>query len=183
MKTLNEFLKEHRACTNLYEFAKDLTLEQFYLTCPRGDWLVWLFKQLQPTKKNELRLAAAHCANTVRHLMTDKRSTDVIDWIINNNGEKPPLKLIKDAAAAAANSYAAYTAYASAADTANAADTAAAAAAYAAAATGYSYTAIGYTYADADTDTDDAAAREENQRQTAKICREILPLPMWGEVE
>lgn len=30
-KTLNEFLKKHQACEDGYQFAKDLTLEQFLL--------------------------------------------------------------------------------------------------------------------------------------------------------
>jgi hypothetical protein len=171
MTTLNEFLKEKNANTYLYEFAKDLTLEQFHTTCPRGDWLLWLFKQLQPTKKNELRLAAAHCANTVRPSMKDKRSTDIIDYIIKNNGKKPPLKLIQGAAAA----YAA-TGYAEASFAASASSFAASSSVYAAA----DAAAAADAYADANAYA--YAAKKENQELTAKICKEILPLPIWGEL-
>ena len=146
---LATLLNNHDAKNELYEFSKNLTLQEFYETCPRGDWMLQILTLTHPTKKNELRLAAAHCANTVRHLMADKRSTDVIDYIINNNGEKPPLKLIKNAAYAAyaangyyaaatdaayADSAAAYDAAAYAADAADAASASAAAAADAAAA-------------------------------------------------
>ena len=176
---LNEFLKENKACEEGYIFAKDLTLEQFYLTCPRGDWMLWLFEKMQPTKKNELRLAAAHCANTVRFLMTDKRSTDVVDYIIDNNGAKPPLGLIKAAAYAADAASGAYVNYAASdaayaangydGDTSDASD-AYLTYAYYAAASDAAYAAEGYA---------GDAAKKENQNQTAKICREILKFEIW----
>ena len=183
MKTLNEFLINNNATACLYEFAKDLTLKDFCETCQRGDWMLWLFENLQPTKRNKLRLAGAHSANTVRSLMKDKRSIKVIDWIINNNGKKPPLKLMKDAEEAAntADAYAdtAATGYSSIyADAAHAAaaiyymDIYCVAVAAADAADAYGFpTTVGYT------------AREENQRQTADICRQYLPLKLWGEIK
>lgn len=71
MKTLEQFLKHHNACSDGYKFAKDLTLEQFLSTCQRGDWILWLFAKTNPSSIREITLAAGHCANTVRHLMED----------------------------------------------------------------------------------------------------------------
>ena len=99
---LGKFLKEHDAGLNLYYFAKDLTLKQFHATCQNGGQMLWLHKKMCPEKANERRLAAAHCANTARHYLKDKRSTDAIDWIIENNGKEPP-KNMKKAAFYAAN--------------------------------------------------------------------------------
>ena len=82
MKTLKTFLKKHNACSDSSEFAKDLTLEQFLATCERGDWILWLFARTNPESLRELTLAKAHCANTVRHLMTDERSVEAVDVAI-----------------------------------------------------------------------------------------------------
>jgi len=82
MKTLKTFLEKHNACLNSFEFAKDLTLEQFLATCERGDWILWLFAKTNPESLRELTQAKAHCANTVRHLMTDERSVKAVDVAI-----------------------------------------------------------------------------------------------------
>ena len=81
-KTLKEFLKKHDACEDGYEFAKDLTLEEFLNTCERGDWILWLFVRTNPDSLKELTLAKGHCANTVRHLMKDERSIKAVDTAI-----------------------------------------------------------------------------------------------------
>ena len=78
-ETLKQFLKDHNACPEGYYFAKDLTLEQFLNTCNRGDWILWLFKKMQPLKDREIVLAGGHCVNTVRHLMKDECSTKAVD--------------------------------------------------------------------------------------------------------
>jgi hypothetical protein len=94
--------------------------------------------------------------------MTDKRSTDVVDYIIDNNGAKPPLELVEKAYAASNTAaYASYATYA-ASDAASGSYVthAAADAADAAAAEGYD-------------------AKEKNRNQTADICRQYLPLKMW----
>jgi hypothetical protein len=46
--------------------------------CGRGNWLLWIAAGLEVDRKLLVK-AAALCASTVRHLMTDKRSTDAID--------------------------------------------------------------------------------------------------------
>jgi hypothetical protein len=160
--TFTEYLKIINACSNAIEWAESKTIEEVVATCHRGDWLLWLANKcdigLQP-----LTLAKGHCANTVRHLMNDRRSLKAIDTAIAF-GEGRATREELDLAAAAA-----YAAAAAAADAAVAAAVAADVAAdayYAAAAAAY-YAA----YADVAADT---AARDANRLQTADICRQYI---------
>ena len=164
MKTLKEFLEKNRACRDGFDFAKDLTLEKFLSTCHRGDWILWLFARVNPKSFRELTLAKGHCANTVRELMKDERSTRAVDVAIafgEGNATREELDAASAAAAYAADAYAAASAAA-----AYAAASAADAAAYAAAA---------YAASDA------VAARKQNQKLTADICRKYLPLEIWNQ--
>ena len=183
MKTLKEFLEKHDACDAGYEFAKDLTLKQFLETCPRGDWILWLFRRSNPRDRKLRVLVAAHCANTVRHLMKDERSTKAVDTAIAYGEGRSTIELLDvaaaaadaaaDAAAADAYAYAAAAdadAYAAATATAAAADADATAAAYAAATAAAAD--VAYAYADAE--------RKKNRKQTADICREYLPIELWN---
>ena len=149
MKTLKEFLIQKNACSRGFDFAKDLTLEQFLNTCDQGDWILWLFARMNPDCLRELTLAKAHCANTVRHLMKDERSIKAVDVAIAFGEGKVTRTELDDAADAA---FAAYAAYAGAAASAAAAADAAAAdaadaafAAYAASACAVAYYAAAYT--------------------------------------
>jgi hypothetical protein len=185
-KTLKEFLEKNHACKNGFDFAKNLTLEEFLSTCHRGDWILWLFVRMNPNSLRELTLAKGHCANTVRELMKDKRSTRAVDVAIAFGEGKATTEELDaayaDAATAeAATAYAAYaeaaTAYAAYAYAAYAA-TYAAAATYADAATAYAATYAATAYA---TYAADALAKKENQKLTADICRKYLPLEIWNQ--
>ena len=167
MKTLKEFLIKTKACRDGFDFAKDLTLEQFFKTCERGDWILWLFSRINPEDLRVLTLAKGHCANTVRHLMKDPRSIKAVDVAIAF-GEFKATKEDLDAAAADA-----YAADAYAADAAAYAADAAYAGAYAAAAAAARAAARAGAYAD---------ARKENQKLTADICRKYLPLEIWDQL-
>jgi len=81
-KTLKEFLEKNHACKEYFDFAKDLTLEEFLNTCERGDWILWLFARMNQNSLRELTLAKGHCANTVREFMEDERSTRAVDVAI-----------------------------------------------------------------------------------------------------
>jgi len=178
MKTLKEFLEKNQACKNGFDFAKDLTLEQFLNTCERGDWILWLFVRMNPDSLRELTLAKGHCANTVRELMKDKRSTRAVDVAIAFGEGKATRKELDDAAGDAdAAAYAAAYAYAAAADAAVYAD----AAADAAAAAGDAYAAADEAAAFVADAAGRAAARKQNQKQTANICKKYLPLEIWNE--
>lgn len=171
--TLKKFLEEHYACEqghkDLYDFAKDLTLEQFFKKCERGDWILCLFQKTNPESLKELTLAKGHCANTVRHLMRDERSVKAVDVAIAFGEGKATKKELDNAS---------YNAYA-AADGHFAAHSAAAA---------------GYTNSDSSRYAADdaaayaaavhsatAAAKKKNQQQTADICRKYLPLEIWDQ--
>jgi len=187
-KTLKEFLEKNNACKGGYLFAKDLTLEEFLATCPRGDWILWLFVKSNPDSLKELTLAKGHCANTVRHLMEDERSLRAVDVAIAFGEGKATKKELDSASAASAAAsdaafaasdtadaaaYAASAAYtadaaAYAADAANAASAASAAASDAASA------------ADAASGDSTSPTYEQNQMETADICRKYLPLQIWN---
>lgn len=148
MKTFKQYLELLSACKNAIEWAGDKTIEQVVADCHRGDWLLWLAKEcgveLQP-----LTLAKGHCANTVRHLMTDERSMNAVDVAIafgEGRATRDELDAAYTAACAASADAAAAAYYASAS---------AAAAAYSAASA-----------------TDAAAA--VNQQQSADICRKYI---------
>jgi hypothetical protein len=166
------------------------SFEQAWNDCPRGDWMLWIAKRLAVDPR-VLTKAKALCANTVRHLMTDKRSTAAVDAaLLYADGKITEEELQKYACAAAAAADAAYSyadaadayAAANAADANAAADDAAAAADDAnAAAAAYAANAAAYAAADADAAAAAAAnyyaanaARAANRKETAKICREIL---------
>ena len=201
MKTLKEFLEKNGACKDGFDFAKDLTLEQFLKTCQRGDWILWLFARINPSSLLELTLAKAHCANTVRHLMKDARSIKAVDVAIAFGEGRATREELDAAFASASNAanaaydyatsnaanaaYVAYAAYAAsfAANVANvayayatyAASNASNAAAYAAEeliAPAYANVANAAYFAN--------VARVENRKQTADICRKYLPLEIWN---
>ena len=152
MKTFKQYLESLKACPDAIEWAGDKPIEQVVAECHRGDWLLWLANrcgvELQP-----LTLAKAHCANTVRHLMTDERSVKAVDVAIafgEGRATRDELDTYAaDAADAAAASVAAAVAYAAAA-----------------------YTAATYAYADAAYTA--ATAADANQQQTADICRKYI---------
>ena len=138
------------ACPGALDWIEDnniKSLEEAWEKCQRGDWMLWLYTRLHPENIRERVLAAGHCANTVRHLMTDKRSIAAVDAAIAfGEGKITEKELEKTCKAAFVAASAAYT-YASAA-AAYAADTATYVAAY--------------------------DNKKENQLKKANICREYL---------
>ena len=156
---MKELLLKLRACKEAVEWAGDKTAKEIIDTCHRGDWLLWLADKLKVDDR-PFTLAKGHCANTVRHLMKDKRSIKAVDAAIAYGNGEVSKEELKDAALAAyyaAYSDSSYAAYAAAYYAASYA-----ASAYAASA---SYAA---SYASA------AADRKSNQLETADICRKYL---------
>jgi hypothetical protein len=204
MKTLKEFLIKNHAYEDGFDFAKDLTLEEFLNTCQRGDWILWLFVRMNPESLRELILAKGHCANTVRELMKGERSLNAVDVAIafgEGKATREELNAAADAAfafAAAADAAAfafpaaSDAAFAAASDAAYAAFAAASAAAFAASAAAYAAfaaSAAAFAASDAAFAASDAAAayaasdaaKKENQKLTADICRKYLPLEIWNQ--
>jgi hypothetical protein len=155
MKTFKILLKEIDACSEAKEWAGDMTIEEIVQKCYRGDWLLWLAARVG-VESRPLTLAKGYCANTVRHLMEDERSVQAVDAAIaygegKIGRDKLDVAYASDAAVAyaAADAYSAAAAYASCAHDVYAS----AAAAYASAADNN---------------------KEQNQLQTANICRKYI---------
>ena len=110
MKTI---LKNLKACDKAIEWVEDKTIEEAVNECPRGDWTLWLAQGLKADVRL-ITLAKGHCANTVRHLMKDKRSIKAVDTAIAFGSGEATIEELMDAhggAASAASAYDASCAY------------------------------------------------------------------------
>ena len=180
---MKELLDKFGACREAREWVGDMSLQEAWDSCERGDWMLWLYSHMYPENIRELTLAKGHCANTVRELITDTRSLAAIDAAIAFGNSEITIDELKTAsddahyAAADASASAAYTAShaASAAYTASyaASDAYTTAAASASAAYTAAYTAASFAASFA------AAAKDSkyaNQKITADICRKYLTI-------
>ena len=171
---MKELLIKLNACDEAIEWAGDRTIEEIVKDCDRGDWLLWLAKkigiELQP-----LTLAKAHCANTVRHLMENERSIKAVDIAIAFGEGRATMEELNNAADAADAAYDAvfYAATLYAAYFADAAIVGDASYAAYAAATAAAY-AAGDAAGDAAYTTAASAAKKQNQKETAEICRKYI---------
>jgi len=112
--TFKELLIKLNACEEAREWAGDMPIEEIVSTCRRGDWLLWLAEKVDVDLRLRT-LAKGHCANTVRHLMTDERSIKAVDVAIafgEGKATREELDAAAYAAYAAAAAYAAYDAVA-----------------------------------------------------------------------
>jgi hypothetical protein len=168
---MKELLIKLNACDEAIEWAGDRTIEEIVKDCDRGDWLLWLAKKID-IELQPLTLAKGHCANTVRHLMENERSIKAVDMAIAFGEGKATMKELNNAANAAADAaydavFYAATLYATiVADAAIVGD--ASYAAYAAA------TAAACAAGDAAYTTAAYAAKKQNQKETAEICRKYI---------
>lgn len=179
MKTLKDLLIGLNACKPAIEWAGDKTIEEVVETCHKGDWLLCLAQKVDIGIR-PLTLAKGHCANTVRHLMKDKRSLKAVDIAIAFGEGKATMEELDDANFAAAGaSYAADSArasYTSLLSATNAVDRAAytyaaRAADYTAWAASAAHNASYAAYYDAHTAYE---ALVKNEMQTADICRKYI---------
>jgi hypothetical protein len=186
-KQFQQKLIELDACQEAREWAEGKSWEEVYNTCHRGDWLLWLAEK-QGVDKPLLILVGGHCANTVRHLMTDPRSTHAVDTAIaygEGRARKDELKKARGAAVAAAwaAAWAATDAAAVAAAWAAAwaaTDAAAVAAAWAAARAAAWAAERAAAWAVAGAAAVAAAADVANQQATADIVRKYIPIEKFG---
>ena len=75
-------IERFNPCEDALEFRKKYkTFRVAWNNCPRGDWMLWLAEKLQVDRRL-LVLTGGHCANTVRHLMGNERSTKGVDACI-----------------------------------------------------------------------------------------------------
>ena len=183
MKTKTE-IEKFNPCREALKFREKFTsFKDAWDNCPRGDWMLWIAQKLEVDQR-KLTLAKALCAETVIHLMKDKRSIKAIEVAkAYSKGEVGENELKAAYACADAAAYAADAAYA--VDDDSAAPYAASyAASYVAADTGASYVAayVAAVYNAVDID-DDPDAKKENQKQTADICREILTEEVMSKIQ
>ena len=111
-------ISRFKPCKESIEFRSNYQdFKSAWENCPRGDWMLWIAKRLN-VDLLKLITAKALCANTVRHLMKDERSTNAIDVAIlfgQNKATKEELDAANAAYDAATAAYDAATAYAAAA--------------------------------------------------------------------
>ena len=75
-------IEKFNACKESIVFRKNYPdFKSAWENCPRGDWMLWIAKKLN-VDLLKLTTAKALCANTVRNLMKDERSTKAIDVAI-----------------------------------------------------------------------------------------------------
>jgi len=156
---MKELLIKLNACPPAIDWAGDKSWEEIYKTCHRGDWLLWLFEEVNPADVRLRVLVAGHCANTVRHLMKHQISRDAVDGAIafgEGKIDEDTLDKLARAARAARAYYAHYAAYYAAAATATAANAATATAANA------------------------SDNPEANQLETANIVRKLIPIEKFN---
>jgi hypothetical protein len=176
---MKEKLIQLDACEQALEWAGGKTWEEIYNTCHRGDWLLWLFARTNPGDFRLLTLAKAHCANTVRHLIMDKRSTNAVDVAIAFGEGRATIKEFNDAASDAKDAAAYHAAYdASTYAAAYAASSVAAACAFATSSVAASVAATACVSAAGVAGAVDA--KKENQKLTADVCRKYLPIKIWN---
>lgn len=85
---MNEFLKSIGADEEFCIWTVGKSWQEIFQTCHRGDWLLWLYSKTNSEDLRRITLAKAHCANTVRHLMKDKRSKNAVDVAIKYGNYK-----------------------------------------------------------------------------------------------
>ena len=177
MKTIEELLTKLGACEEARNWAKGKTFEEVYTTCERGDWLCWLFARTNREDVQLLTLVKGHQANTVRHLITDKRSVNAIDTAIAFGEGRASREELSEAARAAYHAARAAVATASYAASAAAASAAVVTASYAASAAAASAARATARYAaEAADDAAVEAAEQANQQLTADIFRKYISI-------
>lgn len=65
----------------MIDWADGKNIEEIYITCHRGDWLLHLLK-VKSSDNRLMSLVSGHMLNTTRHLMTSE-SIEYIDSLIS----------------------------------------------------------------------------------------------------
>ena len=82
MKTLSELLIELKSFDSDIDFVHDKTIEEFVADCPRGEWLLWLGKQIAIDRK-KLIIACARCVTTVEYLIEQFEHTATAEELMS----------------------------------------------------------------------------------------------------
>ena len=171
MTKLKKFLIKNKAGLEVLDYAKNMTLTEFYNNCNRGDWIIWLFSKTNPSDIKQLVLTATNCANVCRPVSIDKRSLEAIKDALRFN--KYLFNEIERNSAAASHAdgqaWAASHSAEAAADHASRADDVGVAIAANAAARAAAWAA------------DYAAIALKDSELIADIVRKHLPLKIWNQ--
>lgn len=97
-----EYLKTIKAPYNLVQYLGDMTAEEWWNCCDRGDWLLFLAAKRRTDVKLIIK-ANVKCARLVQHLMKDQRSLDVLDVADRFVGGRATIKELLKAVDAASN--------------------------------------------------------------------------------
>ena len=169
-----DLIIKYSGCEQAIKWAGDKTIQEAWDTCERGDWMLWIYKKMYPNNIREITRAKAHCANTVRHLLTDERSLMAIDTALAfSNGEAT----IEQLQSAATSSYASAGKYVNASGFSY---YSASVSAWAACDISNQDAVAHYTadaaYFSSDNPNLSAAAKMKNRLETADICRKYLTI-------
>ena len=161
-----------------YEFALSTTYEQFWETCPKGEWLLHWIAQEGNTPHKTIVHAACQCARLALPYRTDKQQRplkciETTEKWCRGEATLEEVEQVRDAAWTTAYSVADY-----AADAGHAVYSAGNSAAYAAyfaayaAASAFAYVAYAAYAADKS-----ETALQKMQLQTADLVRSLIPMP------
>ena len=104
--TIPEFVKKYNPCGDARAYlSTQESIEIAWTDCKRGDWMLWTLKQVNYQDIRALQYVALEVAESVRHLMTDERSTNVLKVtkrFLLGQATKEELETAADAAADAA---------------------------------------------------------------------------------
>jgi len=87
-----------KADKEFQKWAIDRTWFDIFTLCPKGEWLLWLFQKTNPDDIQLLTLAKAHCANTIKTLVSNEENRNRIDLAIKFGEGKAKLNEINTAA-------------------------------------------------------------------------------------
>jgi hypothetical protein len=168
-------LKKLKACEDGLLWINNKSSQEVYDTLDRGDWLLWFFKKANPDDVKLTTLVKGYCANTVRHLMKDQRSTHAVDMAIAFGEGKATLEELIDACDSAYEC-AEEIGEQNEKDFENRDESA--------------YSAAYSAYSASDINADGAATaayaseasedKDKNLKETADIVRKHLPLNIWN---
>lgn len=100
-------LEKFAPCSSAREYMRtQKSSTEAWMNCQRGDWMLWIAKQLNVDDK-ALTMAKAMCAKQVEHLMKDQRSKDALQACFDYVNGKITREELNAAAAYAAAAYAA----------------------------------------------------------------------------
>lgn len=182
-------LENLKACEDGIVWAEDKEWGDIHQSCNRGDWGLWFFKKTNPDDVELLTFVKGHCANTVRHLMTDQRSLNAVDTAIAFGEGKATLEELIEACDSAHQAAEDIAEKIEQEDLENIVLSCTDGCEEIEKTNNASYSAAYAAYAAADLSSDGAAAaayaseasenKEKNLKMTAEICRKYLPINIW----